>query len=416
MASNAKNLAELLNTDTTVAVADVADGSITSAKLASGAVTTAKIADDAVSSAKLFSTNLGRRNIIINGAMEIAQRAHNTASTGQGASSNFLVDRFKANHNGNSAGRYTVSRVADIHDGFYRALKYECTTADTSIAAAERFFIEQPIEGQFLQGFRKGASDAKDFVLSFYAKANGNFTYVVGFYDADNNRTVSRTFAVTSSWQRFEINFGADTSGAFDTDGALSLQVRWYLHAGSNYTGGTLQTSWDAVTNNKTAGGMTSSFFSSTSNTFFLTGVQLEVGDKSDGTSVATPFEHRTFAEYLTACERYYQKSYNMGNLPGSNSSAGGVMERNTNAANISNRMDAGTRFVTRMRGTPTVTIYSLTGTVNNISDLSTATGHQSNQGVNSIQHRGTTGFGGLVISGGNDEGIAYQYTAEAEI
>ena len=433
MPSNSKNIAELLNTDTTIAVTDVADGSITSAKLASGAaianigtgaittaklasgaVTTAKIADDAVSSAKLFSTNLGRRNVIINGAMEISQRG--TSAAGRGTASNFLVDRFKANHNGNSAGRYTVSRVSDVHDGFSRALKYECTTADTSIAAAERFFIEQPIEGQFLQQFRKGSSDAKDFVLSFYAKANGNFTYVVGFYDADNNRTVSRTFAVTSSWQRFEINFGADTSGAFDSDAGLSLQLRWYLHAGSNYTSASLQTSWNAVNNAATAGGMTSSFFSSTNNTFFLTGVQLEVGDKGDGTSVATPFEYRNLTDELPACERYYQKSYNYGNYAGANSSAGGVMERNTNVSNISNRMDAGTRFVTRMRGTPTVTIYSLTGTVNSVSDLSTQTGHQSNQTVTSVQHRGTSGFGGLVISGGNDEGLGYQYTAEAEI
>ena len=320
MASNAKNLAELLNTDTTVAVADVADGSITTAKLAADAVTTAKIADDAVSSAKLFATNLGRRNVIINGAMQVAQRG--TSATGRGASSNFLVDRFRANHNGNSAGRYTVSQVSDVHDGFTTALKYDCTTADTSIGSSERFFIEYPMEGQDLQQFRKGSSDAKDFVVSFYAKANGNFTYVVGFYDADNNRTVSRTFAVTSSWQRFTINFGADTSGAFGNDNALSLQLRWYLHAGSGYTSASLQTSWNAVNNAATAGGMTSSFFSSTDNTFFLTGVQLEVGDKSDGTSVATDFEHRSFAEEFALCERYFFTTYNYGATIGAASSA----------------------------------------------------------------------------------------------
>ena len=305
MASNAKNLAELLNTDSTVAVGDIADGSVTTAKIAADAVTTAKIADDAVSSAKLFATNLGRRNVIINGAMQVAQRG--TSATGRGASSNFLVDRFRANHNGNSAGRYTVSQVSDVHDGFTDALKYDCTTADTSIGSSERFFIEYPMEGQDLQQFRKGSSDAKDFVVSFYAKANGNFTYVVGFYDADNNRTVSRTFAVTSSWQRFIINFGADTSGAFDNDNALSLQLRWYLHAGSGYTSASLQTSWNAVNNAATAGGMTSSFFSSTDNTFFLTGVQLEVGDKGDGTSTATPFEHRNHTEELHLCYRYFR-------------------------------------------------------------------------------------------------------------
>ena len=308
MATNAKNLAEYLNNETTSATADIANASITADKLASNAVTTAKIADDAVSSAKLFAENLGRRNIVINGAMEIAQRG--TSATGKGASSFFQLDRFRQNHNGNSAGRYTVTRdgsSGSVHDGFTKSLKLACTTADTSIGATERFFIEYPFEGRDLQQFRKGSSDAKDFVVSFYAKANGNFTYVVGFYDNDNNRTVSRTFSVTSSWQRFTINFGADTSGAFDNDNALSLQLRFYLHAGSNYTSASLQTSWNAVNNAATAGGMTSSFYSSTSNTFFLTGVQLEVGDKGDGTSTATPFEHRSFYEEHTLCSRYYR-------------------------------------------------------------------------------------------------------------
>jgi len=391
---------------------------IASENITAGSVDSDAMGAGAISPAKLSATSqsLTNRNIFQNGAMNISQRSTSETGIGSGAVDTYkTLDRVGIAH-GNTDGRLTMTQTADGPSGFANCLKLECTTADTSIAAAERFFIEQPIEGQFLQGFRKGYSDAKDFVVSFYAKANANFTYVCGFYDADNNRTVSRTFTVTSSWQRFEINFGADTTGTFSREGSLSLQLRWYLHAGSNYTGGTLQTSWDAVTNNETAGGMTSSFFSSTSNTFFLTGVQLEVGDKGDGTSTATPFEYRNLTDELPACERYYQKSYNYGNYPGANSSAGGVMERNTNASNISNRMDAGTRWVTRMRGTPTVTIYSLTGTVNNVSDLSTQTGHQSNQGVNSIQHRGTTGFGGLVVSGGNDEGIGYQYTAEAEL
>jgi len=251
--------------------------------------------------------NLGRRNLIINGAMQVAQRG--TSATGKGASSFFQLDRFRQNHNGNSAGRYTVTQDASsgsVHDGFASALKLACTTADTSLGSSERFFIECPFEGQDLQQFRKGSSDAKDFVVSFYAKANGNFTYVVGFYDNDNNRTVSRTFSVTSSWQRFTINFGADTSGAFGNDNALSLQLRFYLHAGSGYTSAALQTSWNAVNNAATAGGMTSSFYSSTDNTFFLTGVQLEVGDKSDGTSTATDFEHRSYGEELSLCQRYY--------------------------------------------------------------------------------------------------------------
>ena len=285
---------------TKLRAASFQDGAVTTAKIAADAVTNAKIADDLVP-----AVNLGRRNVVINGAMQVAQRS--TSETGLGASHGyFTLDRFQHNHNGNSAGRYTSSQTASGLDGFPNCLKLDCTTADTSIGAAERFFINYQMEGQDIQHFKKGTSSAKDFVVSFYAKANGNFTYVCGFYDANNNRTVSRTFSVTSNWQRFTINFGADTTGVFSNNNALSLQLRWYLHAGSNYTGGTLQTVWDAVTNNETAGGMTSSFFSSTDNEFFLTGVQLEVGAESDGTSVATPFEHRSFAEELQLCKRYF--------------------------------------------------------------------------------------------------------------
>ena len=286
---------------------------ITTANITTAAITTANITN-AIATGTITTPSInggqigGRRNIVINGAMQVAQR--NTSVTGLGASYGyFTVDRFQHNHNGNSAGRYTSSQTASGLDGFANCLKLDCTTADTSIGATERFFIAYQMEGQDIQHFKKGTSSAKDFVVSFYAKANGNFTYVCGFYDANNNRTVSRTFSVTSNWQRFTINFGADTTGVFSNNNALALQLRWYLHVGSNYTGGTLQTVWDAVTNNETAGGMTSSFFSSTDNEFFLTGVQLEVGGENDGTSIATPFEHRSFGEEIALCQRYYYQS-----------------------------------------------------------------------------------------------------------
>jgi hypothetical protein len=258
-----------------------------------------KAAELAKAGETLTNQPSGRKNIVTNGAMQVAQRS--ASVTGIGASSGyFTLDRWNINIGATSAGRLTMTQTADGPSGFANCLKLDCTTADTSIAAGERFLIKQSFEGQDLQQFKKGTSDAEDFQVSFYAKANGNFTYVCGFYDDDNNRTVSRTFAVTSSWQRFTINFGKDTTGAFGDDNASSLQLRWYLHAGSTYTGGTLQEEWGAVTNNETAGGMTSSFFSSTDNTFFLTGVQMEVG------SQATNFEHRSYGEELALCQRYF--------------------------------------------------------------------------------------------------------------
>ena len=108
----------------------------------------------------------GRRNIIINGAMSVAQRG--TSTTGVGASDNTFpcVDRIKIRA-GNTAGRATISQVADVHDGFANALKFECTTADTSIASNEYLFLQYGIEGQDLQQLKKGTSDAEKFTISF---------------------------------------------------------------------------------------------------------------------------------------------------------------------------------------------------------------------------------------------------------
>ena len=116
MASNAKNLAELLNNESTIAVADVADGSITTAKLAAGAVTTAKIADKAVTSAKAL--NFGRRNLIINGAMIVAQRATSVSVTDGSNEGYSTVDRFRFDYANNAGGTATVSQDTTVPSGY----------------------------------------------------------------------------------------------------------------------------------------------------------------------------------------------------------------------------------------------------------------------------------------------------------
>ena len=119
-------------------------------------------------------------------------------------------------------------------------------------------------------------------------------------FDGDNNRHVSSLFNVTTSWNRISITFPADTTGAYDDDNATSLSINFALHMGSDTTSGTLQTTWGALSATARYAGI-DSFFSSTDNEFFLTGVQLEVG------SVATPFEHRSFGEELALCQRYFE-------------------------------------------------------------------------------------------------------------
>ena len=251
---------------------------------------------------------LGNRNLIINGAMNVAQRG--TSSTGLGASAGyFTLDRYRATFS-STAGRLTMEQVADVHDGFANAMKLTCTTADTSIGSSEYFILQQKIEGQDLQQLKKGSSDAEQFTVSFYVKGNASATYVVEIYDLDNNRQVGQTFSVTTNWTRVELTFPADTTGALDDDNAASLQLGIWLHAGSNYTSGTLNSSaFAAVTTANRAVGI-SSFFDSTARTFFITGLQLEVG------SVATDFEHLSFADDLKKCQRYYHVAVEGTNRP----------------------------------------------------------------------------------------------------
>ena len=245
---------------------------------------------------------LSNRNLIINGAMQVAQRGTNATDLGATNNVYSTVDRFK-HFTGNTAGRFTADAIsiADL-PGFTRALKLSCTTADTSIASDEFMGINQVLEGQDLQQLKKGTSDAEALILSFYVKGNAAATYTFEARDLDNDRINTRTFDVTTSWVKIEIPLVGDTTGAYDNDNGASFQLAWWLHAGSDYTSGTFANTntWATRTQANRVSSSNDSFFDSTSRTFFITGVQLEVG------SVATPFEHRSYGDELRRCQRYF--------------------------------------------------------------------------------------------------------------
>ena len=243
----------------------------------------------------------GRRNIIINGAMQVAQRA--TQVTALGAADGYhTLDRWNMEIGDASAGRFTMDQIADGPSGFANALKLTTTTADTSIAAGEFLKLEQRFEGQDLQQFKKGTSDAEKVTVSFYVKGDAAATYTCELEDVDNTRSINQAFAVTTSWTRVILTFAADTSDPLGDDVNNSLQLNIWLHGGTTYSGGTfVSNAWKDIVENTRMAESHTSIFDSTDRTFFITGVQLEVGEQ------ATPFEHRSFGEELQLCSRYFQ-------------------------------------------------------------------------------------------------------------
>jgi len=346
----------------------------------------------------------GRRNILYNGAMQISQRQ--TSVAGIGASNGyFTVDRWDCEVTG-LAGRFTMAQVSGgplAEAGISDCLQVSCSTADTSVAAGEYFFLRQGLEGQDVQHIKKGTAAAEQLTLSFWVKGNAAATYAAALFDNDNNRQISKTFAVTTSWSKITLTYPADTTGAFGDDNSNSLSVHFWLHAGTNFTSGTLETAWAGTTNANRAAGI-SSFLDATSRTFFLTGVQLELGP------TATEYDHRTYGDELARCQRYYQKSYTRTEFPGGDHWLGLV-----NGVNgVDGNQITGIQFTTNMRAAPTMREWSKVGTAATLcntsgTDVSINVGTWGATGPMETQFRCMVGGGGLTA------GTVYCYHWDAD-
>ena len=253
--------------------------------------------------APFVENNRPFRNIIINGDMSISQRGTSFASMGN-VDSQYTLDRWKFTEEGDfGAAEITVTQDTDVPtgEGFAKSLKCVCATVDTSIDSGTISYMEQRIEGQNLQHVSKGTSGAKKMTYSFFCKSNLTGTFTINFLDSDNTRQFSTSYSLASAntWERIIINIPADTTGAFTNDNGDSLIVQMNLQAGTSKSNGALTTAFEASAQGDRGVGQTN-FFSSTSNNWYITGCQLEVGDQ------ATDFEHLPFDVQLQRCKRYY--------------------------------------------------------------------------------------------------------------
>ena len=243
----------------------------------------------------------GRKNKVINGAMQVSQRT--TSESGITSSNTVRVlDRFMIRVNG--IGTWTVSQSTESPPGFSNSMRWQCTTADASPGASDFMYMAHRFEGRDVQDLAKGTSSAKPVTVSFWVRSTVTGSYSFRLVDEQNSRQIGQNYTVNQAdtWEHKTMTFAGDTTGTLSPDASNRLTMMWWLGVGSNRTSGAIPTSWETYTTADEAAGQTANIASSTSNNFYITGVQLEVGRN------ATEFEHRSYGEELMLCHRYFQK------------------------------------------------------------------------------------------------------------
>ena len=267
---------------------------------------TRSIPDNAVTSAKLYASNVGRRNMIINGDMRIAQRG----TSGTPTDSYVSLDRFRGRTYGGS-GRFTMEQVSggdggvNIPNGeFAKAMKLTVTTASASVDGYD-YSIAQTIEADTFAKLGWGRNEAsealKSCTVSFHMKTSIAGVYSVSMRANGGGRSiVKETPSITANtWTKVVLTFVGDTNTSWRSlgNGAGCL---FEINLGRSNAKNT-STLNVHQTGNKVASDNQARWIGTNGSTFFLTGLQIEEGD------AATDFEHRSYGEELKLCERYYQ-------------------------------------------------------------------------------------------------------------
>lgn len=360
------------------------------------------------------AVSTGRRNIIINGAMNVAQRG--TSFTSQTGTS-YHLDRFETQAYNVGTGVYKAEQSTEAPDDFYYSLKYSCTTADSTQDANNQMYIQQQIEAQDIYHLKFYEASPDSVTVSFWVRSNTTGSYGMSLKLSDNNSSDSNTatrlypttFSISSAdtWEKITktITLDSSTSETRPTGNNFGMALVIWLAAGSSRQGATAD-AW-ADNGNATVDVDAEDFLGSTSNNFHITGVQLELGNS------ASPFEHRSYGEELALCQRYYQQSYSDNATPGQVTNNGALW---TNIIrNTSNQNYWDVRTYQTMRGNPSVTTYSpATGTSGKFENDTDAADRDS-----AVSNISRTGFSIRPNSGtdnNNGDVVAVHWTASAEL
>ena len=249
------------------------------------------------------------RNLIINGDMSIAQRG--TSATSVSSSGYHSLDRFRFGFNETDELVATISQDTDVPSGqgFANSMKFEVTTPETTLASDEILQINHRIEGQNTQNLKYGTSSAESLTLSFWVKSSITGTYVITFKNNDpsaGTRLNVNTYTINSAntWEKKTITITGDTTANtnFVNTNAKGLELLWSLASGGSYQG-TSSSGWTSYGASKLFNGQSANVITTNGATWYITGVQLEVG------KFATPFEYVSYDVNYQRCQRYYQKT-----------------------------------------------------------------------------------------------------------
>ena len=357
----------------------------------------------------------GRRNLIINGAMEVAQRG--TSSTDQLYQT---VDRMRLAKSGTdenpTQAQLSITNSSMISLGFRKAYRIVNGNQTSGAGSGDSVGMSYRIEARDIRSSGWDYTNPNSFItLQFWVYSNVGQTYYMRLrsMDGTSQQYVMSYTVSANTWTKVIKTIPGNSNIQFDDDVNQGLQINWNMFAGTNYTdSGVSLNAWGAYDANAQFPDFTSTWFTTNDATWNITGLQLELGTQ------ATPFEHRSFAEELRLCKRYYQKSYAYGTAPGTSSSILGCIY-NRYSGSVTNRMDLGTRFEVEMRTIPTVIAYSpSTGTANRVDDNGNGTGDTASavNTVSSLPKISARGIGGVVSSTAFDNVGSYHFTAEAEI
>ena len=357
----------------------------------------------------------GRRNLIINGAMQIAQRGTSSTSSG------YVVDRFRPHWNGTdespTQAQVTLTNaVGPYLEGHRKSLRITNGNQTTSPAVDDYIIIETKIEAQDIASSGWNYTSTSSFItLSFWVKSSvaQNFYGLVRSIDGTSQAFPIETGSLTAdTWKKVIYKIPGNSNLTFDNDSNHGLNIRIVPFRGTDATGSVTLGQWGAFNSSVQFPDNTTTWFETNDATFEVTGFQLEVG------SQVTPFEHRSFADELNLCKRYYQKSYAYGTAPGTtNSFLNQLIGRAY--ASVSNRMELNTRFEVEMRTTPTMTMYTPSGgTTGKVEDYASGTGTVAGtaRDVSAVRNTGNKGFGGISVSPAQDGVVGVHYTADAEM